>query len=197
MPLLPRRALLAGLTSLPMLARAQASAVIVEGKRFERSIQLHGRDLLLNGTGIRAVAWFKGYAAGLYLLQRASTPAAVIDQPGPKRLRMQLLQEVPAAEFSKAVDKGINRNTAAADRPRLAARLEQFERGIDAIGKVKKNDIVDLDLDPARGTVMSINGTMRGEPIAGADFYAALLRSFVGDDPYDEALKAGLLGRRK
>ena len=38
-----------------------------------------------------------------------------------------------------------------------------------------------------------MNGTLQGEAIVGDDFYAALLRSFVGDRPYDSRLKAGLL----
>jgi hypothetical protein len=59
---------------------------------------------------------------------------------------------------------------------------------------VRKGDTVDLDLDPGRGTLFGLNGTLRGEPVTGDDFYAALLRSFVGDKPYDKRLKAGLLG---
>jgi hypothetical protein len=63
-----------------------------------------------------------------------------------------------------------------------------------AVGTVKKGDRIDLDQDPTRGTLFALNGTLRGEPIAGADFYAALLASFVGQRPYDKRLKAGLLG---
>jgi hypothetical protein len=35
---------------------------------------------------------------------------------------------------------------------------------------------------------------LRAEPIAGADFYAALLRIFVGANPVDVRLKKALLG---
>lgn len=176
---------------------ASAAPVIVEGKRFDDSLRLLDAELVLNGTGVRSVAWFKGYAAGLYLPLRAKTAPAVVAMPGAKRLRLQMLYEVPAAEFSKAFDKGVARNTPAAELPALRDRMQVFERQIDAIGKVRKNDVVDLDLDPDRGTTLSLNGKLLGEAIPGADFYAALLRSFVGDNPYDDALKAGLLGRRR
>ncbi len=176
---------------------AFAAPVIVEGKRFDDSLRLFDTDLVLNGTGVRQVAWFKGYAAGLYLGVAAKTAAAVAATAGPKRLRLHMLQEVAAAEFSKAVHKGVTRNTAAAELPALSDRLAVFERLVDSLAKVRKGDIVDLDFGPAQGTSLVFNGKRVGEPIAGDDFYAALLRSFVGDQPYDEALKAGLLGRRK
>ncbi len=176
---------------------AFAAPVVVEGKRFDDSLRLFDTALVLNGTGVRQVAWLKGYAAGLYLGAAAGTAAAVAATPGPKRMRLHMLQEVAAVEFSKAVHKGVARNTGAAELPALVDRLATFERLVDGLAKVRKGDIVDLDFGPAQGTSLVVNGKRVGEPIAGDDFYAALLRSFVGEQPYDEALKAGLLGRRK
>jgi len=40
-----------------------------------------------------------------------------------------------------------------------------------------------------------VNGEPRGKPIAGEDFYRALLRIWLGDKPVDGDLKQGLLGR--
>ena len=51
------------------LAQAQDGPRVVEGQPFARRVALAGTELQLNGTGVRAVAWFKGYAAGLYLTQ--------------------------------------------------------------------------------------------------------------------------------
>ena len=179
----------------PLMAFAQGGSVQVEGASFERRARVAGTDLLLNGTGVRAVAWFTGYAAGLYLPSRASSAAQAVALEGPKRLQMRMLHDVPAEEFVKAFRKGVQRNTEAAELPRLAARMERFAALVAAVGKVKKGDVVNLDLEPGRGTAFTLNGNLRGEPIAGDDFYAALLRSFVGDRPYDPKLKAGLLGQ--
>ena len=52
---LTRRSLLAGLLSAPALPWAQDGAVVVEGKAFARRVQVAGGELLLNGTGVRAV----------------------------------------------------------------------------------------------------------------------------------------------
>ncbi|MDP1900921.1 MAG: chalcone isomerase family protein [Rubrivivax sp.] len=178
--------------SLP--AGAAEAPLRVEGLLFERRIRLGGSELLLNGTGIRAVAWFKGYVAALYLSARASTPAGVLATPGPKRLRMHMLHGVATVEFVNAFRKGVSRNAAADELPRLAERMERFAAQVSALGNVDKGDIVDLDFEPGRGLTFIVNGKIQGDAIAGEDFYAALLRAFVGDKPYDKKLKAGLLG---
>ena len=194
--LLNRRRLLAVLLSTPALSWAQVDAVVVEGKTFARRVRVAGAELQLNGTGVRAVAWFKGYAAALYLRSTGATAAQVVALPGPKRLQLVMLHKVPAEEFVKAFRKGLQRNTPEAELPRLGERMVQFEALVAAIGMVQQGDVVNLDFEPGRGTVFSLNGTLRGEAIAGEDFYAALLRSFLGDRPYDRELRAGLLGQR-
>jgi len=193
---LRRRTLLAALPLLlPPALHAQDTPLMVEGLPFDRRVRVGDTDLLLNGTGVRAVAWFKGYAAGLYLRSRASSPAQALAQAGPKRLQIRMLQEVPAVEFVKAFKKGVERNTPPADLPRLADRMQRFETLINALGTVRKRDVVDLDLEPGGATAFRLNGKLQGEVIAGDDFFAALLRSFVGERPYDDKLKAGLLGQ--
>ena len=173
------------------------SAVTVEGLSFERRLQLAGSELLLNGTGIRGIAWFKGFVAALYLGKPASTAAQVTAQAGPKRLQLRLLVDVPADEFAKAFRKGLTRNLPSpADAAGMEARMVAFEGTVHALAKVHKGDVIDLDLDPVKGTLFSLNGTLRGSPLAGDDFYSALLRAFIGDQPYDEKLKAGLLAGR-
>lgn len=198
LPPLQRRPLVLGLllglalaASRP--ARAQTAPLMVEGHPFDRRVVLAGTELQLNGTGVRAVAWFKGYVAALYLRTPTRDAALALSQPGPKRLQLRLLHTVPAGEFVRAFRKGIERNTPAADLPALAERIDRFAALVDALGEVRKGDLVNLDLEPGRGTVFSVNGTLRGEVIAGEDFFAALLRSFVGDRPYDSRLKSGLL----
>jgi hypothetical protein len=192
---LSRRTFLCALSLLPAWAGAQ-STVKVEGRVFEGSVQLAGTRLVLNGTGVRAVAWFTGYAAGLYLTARAGTAAQALSLPGPKRIQLQMMHTVPAVEFTKALRKGVARNCTPAQMAQIGQGLERFASQIDAVGKVRKHDVVDLDFDPARGLLFSINGKLRGEPIPGEALYAGLLRAFVGDDPYDEKMRAGLLGGR-
>ena len=190
-----RRSLLVAALSIasPWLHAAEAP-LRYEGRLFERRVRLGGTELLLNGTGVRAVAWFKGYIAALYLSARATTPAELLATPGPKRLQMIMLHDAPAAEFVKAFNKGVARNASEQELPRLAGRMERFAALVGALGTVREGDVVDLDFDPERGLALTVNGKLPAELIAGEDFYAALLRAFIGDKPYDKKLKAGLLG---
>lgn len=176
-------------------AHAQDRAVIYEGQSFDSRARVADVELRLNGTGVRQVAWFKGYLAALYLPAPATTVEQVVAQRGPKRIQLRMLHEVPAVEFSKAVRKGVMRNSSAAQQVAVGLRLERFVRQIDALGKVQNKDVINLDFEPGRGLVMFVNAKVGGEPIPGEDFYAALLRSFVGEVPYDVKMRAGLLGK--
>jgi len=191
--LLPRRTLL--ICALAGATPAWATrSITTEGVTFVGDIKLADTALQLNGVGLRAVAWLKGYAAGLYLPQKASTEAQVLEQSGPKRLQLRMLQEVDAEEFVKAFVKGVQRNTPAADAAKLAERVAQFNTTVRGLVKLKKQDVIDLDFIPGKGLVLARNGAPRGAPVAGDDFYAALLRCFIGVRPADAEMKIGLLG---
>nr|ALV86660.1 hypothetical protein [uncultured bacterium 51] len=169
-------------------------SITTEGLTFAGDIRLADTSLQLNGVGLRAVAWLKGYAAGLYLPRKARTEAQVLETPGAKRLQIRMLQEVEAEEFVKAFHKGVERNTPAADAARLAQRVTQFDALVRGLVKLKKQDVIDLDFIPGKGLVLSRNGAARGAPLAGEDLYVALLRCFVGVRPADPDMKIGLLG---
>jgi Chalcone isomerase-like len=190
---LRRRLLLAALAAAAAPSWA-AEAITTEGITFAGDITLAGTPLQLNGVGWRAVAWVRGYAAALYLPRKAASEAAVLQQAGAKRLRMHMTQDVPADEFIKAFVKGVQRNTPAAEQPRLDERVAQFNALVRGLGTLKKQDVIDLDFVPGRGLVLSRNGAARGMPVGGADFYAAVLRCFIGQRPADPEMKAGLLG---
>jgi hypothetical protein len=169
-------------------------AIKVEGYTYPGSVTLADTLLLLNGAGYRAVSWLKGYAAGLYLPRRASTAAQVLAQTGPKRLQLRMLQDVDAEEFVKAFVKGVARNTPPAEAAKLSERMTRFNATVRGLSKLAKRDLIDLDFLPGRGLLLARNGQVRGEPVAGEDFYAALLRCFIGEHPADPDMKVGLLG---
>jgi hypothetical protein len=173
-----------------------AQAARIDDQTFEDRIRLAETDLLLNGVGLRAVAWLKGYAAGLYLVEKSTSAPAVLALRGPKRVQLKMMIGVDSAEFVKAFDKGMRRNHSEPEQAALRDRMVQFDRIVAALGPLKKGDVIDLDWLPGRGLRLSLNGRERGETIPGEDFYAGLLKIFIGRDPVDTRLKAGLLGVR-
>lgn len=155
-----------------------------------------GTPLLLNGTGVRSVAWFKGFVAGLYLMDLANAPEQAVNMAGTKRLQIRMLYTVPAGEFFKALNKGVARNVTPEQLAALQGPLAQHAQLVGELRELRKGDGVDLDHEPGRGLVMQVNGTLRGNAVPSDDLFAAVLASFVGKRPFDERLKAGLLGRK-
>lgn len=185
------------LLALLLLAMAcSVQAARIEDQAFDDRIRVADTDLQLNGVGLRAVAWLKGYAAGLYLVEKSATPAGVLAQKGPKRLQLKMMVDVDSKEFVKAFGKGMRRNHSEAEQAVLRERMVRFDVIVTALGKLKKGDVVDLDWLPGQGLRLALNGRTRGETIPGEDLYAGILKIFVGRDPVDPKLKAGLLGSR-
>ena len=176
------------------VAGAAASAARIEGQTFDEQIRVADSELVLNGVGIRGILWIKGYVAGLYMAQKGATPQQVLAVKGAKRIQMKMLLDVESKEFTKAFNVGIRRNSTEAENAALKDRIEQFDHTIDLIGKIGKGDVVNLDFVPARGLVLSVNGVVKGQPIPGEDLYAGILKIFIGEQPVDKKLKAGLLG---
>jgi hypothetical protein len=175
-------------------AHAQDAPVVVEGQRLAPHLALGGAQLRLNGSGVRAAGWFKGYVAALYLGAPAATAEQAQAQPGPKRLQLRMLNDVPAQEFSKALRKGVVRNSSEGEAARLEPALARFEAQINALNKVRKADVIDIDQDATGRLLFSVNGTLRGQTPAGTPLFGAVLRGFLGEKPYDDKLKSGLLG---
>ena len=177
-----------------LCAALQVPAAQIAEQKFDDKARVAETELVLNGLGVRAVLMFKGYAAGLYLPSKGRNAAQVLSQGGAKRIQLRMLIDVPAKEFVKAIDVGMRRNHTEAEHRAMLERIERFDRLVGALGTVKKGDVVDIDFLPAKGLLLVVNGTPRGEPIPGADLYDGVLKIFIGERPVDKALKAGLLG---
>jgi hypothetical protein len=181
--------LLAALLTMP-----PAGAAALEGQQFQEQVSVADTELKLNGLGLRAVLIIKAYVVALYLPERADTAEAVLANPGPKRVEIRMLGSASARDFNRALQSGLRKNTSPEGLLLLRQRIDQFEADINAIGMVHKGDRITLDFDPRRGLLLGLNGQARGEPIAGLDFYAAILRIFIGQRPVDAAVKRALLG---
>lgn len=174
-----------------------SQAAEVAGVKLEDRLRLApgGPELVLNGAGIRTRVFFKVYVAGLYLAEKKGTPNEVIALPGQKRVSMTMLRDLSAQQLSDALVEGIRNNSNAAEQEALKGRIDELVAIMNAIGEAKTGDRIQLDFLPDSGTRVVLNGEPRGKPIAGEDFYRALLKIWLGDKPVDGDLKQGMLGR--
>jgi hypothetical protein len=175
----------------PVLAQ---QAVEIEGQKLEPTVSLGGQTLVLNGAGLRKRAIFKVYVAGLYAGQKSTSAAAITGEKGPRRVSMRMLRDLEAQSVIDSFTEGLRNNTPEAQLATLKPQVDAFVATLKAIGEVKKGDVINFDYTPDGGTRITVNGQPKGNPIPGGDFYAAVLRIWLGDKPADETLKKGMLG---
>jgi hypothetical protein len=173
---------------------APALAAEVAGVKVDERIKLESGELVLNGAGLRTKAFFKVYVAGLYLAEKKTSAGEVLALPGAKRVSMRLMRELSAKQLTDALDEGIRDNTPAAEQESLKGRIGELIAIMSALGSAKEGDVIALDWLPGSGTRVVLNGEPRGAAIEGEDFYRALLRIWLGDNPVSGSLKKSLLG---
>jgi len=185
-------ALAAGLLA---LGQAQAQqAVEMEGQKFEPTVAVGGQNLVLNGVGLRKRAFFKVYVAGLYAGQKSPSAAAIVNEKGARRVSLRMLRDVEAQSFIDSFNEGLKNNTPEAQLSAMKPQVDALVATLKSIGEAKKGDVINFDFTPDGGTRITLNGQPKGNPIPGADFFAAVLRIWLGDKPADETLKKGMLG---
>jgi hypothetical protein len=192
----PRGVLAAVLIALLAWVSAGTSAqvVMVEGARYESSAQLAGERLLLNGVGVRKRFVFDIYAGGLYVSQRAARTEDLVRQPGPKRVALRFLRDVDGELFVTSLHNGLKANHSEAELEKWKSQVDVLTRTIQTIALARRGDAINFEYTPQDGTRVTVNGVTRGPLIPGADFYAAVLRVWLGETPADAGLKKGMLG---
>ena len=175
-------------------ALANAQPMEIEGVEFQPTAQVGGQSLQLNGAGVRTRAFFKVYAAGLYVPQQAHSAAALLEQKGPRLVAITMLRDVDADRLSDAVSDGLKANHTERQLAGFETQIGTLQANLKAIGESKQGDVIHFEFTPEAGTRIVVNGQQKGSAIPGADFFTAVLRNWIGDVPVDAGLKAGLVG---
>ena len=172
-----------------------APAAEVAGVKLEDSVKVAGKELKLNGAGVRTRIVVKVYVLGLYLTEKKDSAAGVLESTGPRRFTLTMMREVTGDELGQAFMAGITANTDKAERSKFVNQLAQFGDAFVSIPQAKKGDTVTVDWVPDTGTVMYFNGKQQGEAMKDIGFYNAILKIWLGDKPVDSSLKPALLGK--
>lgn len=179
---------------LAVLLVQAAHAAEVAGVRIEDKVRVGGSELVLNGAGLRKRIVFKVYVGALYLPEKTGDAAGVLASSGPKRVSMTLMRDLTAKQLTEALEDGMRANHTEAQLAALRSRLDTAQATMREIGSAKEGSVIALEYLPGSGTRITVDGTPRGPTIPGEDFYAALLRVWLGDKPVDATLKKAMLG---
>ncbi len=179
------------LASVALAFAIGAAAVDVEGVRLDDKASVGGRELVLNGAGLRKRAIFKVYVGSLYVPEKAATAQAVLAK-GPRRIQLNVLRNLSSDQLIDALVDGLKENTTAAEMESLAVPTGEMAAIMKAFGGAKEGGVVTLDfVDGA--TKIGLNGEVRGS-IDGEAFNRALTKIWIGDHPVQEDLKKAMLG---
>lgn len=185
----PMRAPLFALT-LTLFSSSAAWASTKAGVTLPDKANVGGKDLVLNGLGVREATVFnvEVYVAGLYVEEKTGNSDAVLASDKTKKLTMHFVREVDQDDLVGAFEEGFEKNGAGAS---LAAKVKQF---LGYLGAVNKGDEIVMSYVPEKGVEVAYKGAVKGT-IAGADFQKVLYAIFVGPKPPNASLKQGLLGK--
>jgi len=202
--MLLRRSLLCAVAALAagplhqVLAQQTAPAAIeVAGVKYPASASVGGANLALNGAGIRYKFVVKVYTAGLYLSGRAATPEAVLAATGAKRIHVVMLRDIDANELGKLFTDGMQKNTSREEFGKAIPGTLALSEIFAARKRLVAGDSFFVDYVPGTGTVISVNGKVTAEPVKEPEFFAALMKIWIGSNPADFQLKDALLGQAK
>ena len=173
------------------LAGSVAAAEIA-GVKLDDKVTVAGKELVLNGAGLRTRAVFKVYVSGLYLPAKATTTAAVLAAV-PRRVTLHMLRNLSPDQLVDALVDGLKDNTGASEFAVLKPQVDQMTGILKSFGDVKEAQVMTIDYAD-NVTRLTLNGQPKGE-IAGEPFNQALMRVWVGDKPAQADLKRAMLNQ--
>lgn len=168
-----------------------AAEMEVAGVKLEDKLLRHGTELQLNGAGVRTRFFFKVYVAALYVPQKTTSEASILESNAPRSMQLHMLRELEASTLSTALEEGLRHNHTATELEQLKPPTMQLTDIMLRLGKARPGDVVTLDFSES-GVEVSLNGEARGQVVS-PNFAKALLKVWLGEKPVDEALKKALI----
>lgn len=176
------------------LAVLATSGLVSAATDFEKTAKVAGESLVINGSGTRYKAIFKVYDMAMYLPAVSKSPEAVLSMAGAKKLSFVAQRKVSGTDLGLAFMRGLQDNNT---KEMMRKHVTGTTRLIEIFsGKpyVAEGDTFAMDFIPGKGTQFFIQGEPQGAPVGDAEFFAMVLRIWLGMSPADVRLKDALLG---
>ncbi|MEN9669825.1 MAG: hypothetical protein RL535_495 [Pseudomonadota bacterium] len=164
-----------------------------KAENFPKQIQVEGVKLNLNGLGTRYKAIFKVYDMGLYTTAKVSTLQDLIAAPGPKKLHFVALRELPGTDLGVLFLRGMRENSSPELNTKYAASANRLVEIFSGKSKLVPDESFSIEFVPGKGTTFYIMDKAQGAAIGDAEFFAMVLRIWLGPIPADYKLKDALL----
>jgi hypothetical protein len=162
------------------------------GVHMADTLHVRDQDLVLNGLGLREATVFKVdvYVAGLYVTQKTSDPAAILQPDKAKAMHLVFVHDVDREKISDAWTEGFEKNAGS----KLGAMHQRVELLKSWMVDLKKGSTLTFAYVPEQGIEVSVNGISKGV-LPGPEFAQVFFSIWLGPKPPNDDLKTGLLGR--
>ena len=167
------------------LGTARAS-VDIAGVPLEDTATVGGATLTLNGAGYRKRGYFKVDVTALYTQQKVNSLEALEKAPGPKRIELVIQQDITGSQASRYFLIDFEASATPAEFAQLISEVSQIGGIYSSLPKIRKGDIVTIDVVPGKGAMASLNGAAlaphgASSPWFNNDLLARIfLRMYVG-----------------
>jgi Chalcone isomerase-like len=163
---------------LPAIVAVALGSGIAQGKEckginFPDQVQVEGSSLSLNGLGLR----------------QASDPNALLGSNTPFQLVLQFVRNVGADDVRKGWSEGFEKNA----KDQLPALKDRIAMVNGWMADIKTGERLTFTYKPGNGLQVDVNGAVKGT-IKGDDFARAFLSIWLGAEPPNPEIKAGMLG---
>lgn len=176
------------LTIMTLLA-LNAHAFTIDSINFEDKQIINGKELVLNGVGIRKATFLKikVYYGALYLSQKTKNADGFLGTVDPKQIAMHFVRDVSVTDLKKTYKEafeGANKET----YKNMLPTLDLFNANLSDIKKGEKMTITFLN----DGAILTFNGKIF--PKIGDGIFSKALLNMYFINPLDPGLTEGLLG---
>jgi Chalcone isomerase-like len=177
--------------------RNTPAPVKVKTENFPKQIQVEGAKLALNGLGTRYKAIFKVYDMGLYTTSKVSNLQDLISLPGPKKLHFVAHRELPGTDLGMLFLRGMRENSPPELTTKYTASANRLVEIFSGKNRLMPDENFSIEFIPGKGTTFYILDKPQGAAIGDAEFFAMILRIWLGPVPADFMLKDALLNTAK
>ena len=166
-----------------------ANALTVDSINFEDTVDVAGKELVINGVGIRKATFLKikVYYGALYLPKKESTPATFLGTADSKQIVMHFVRDVSVADLKKTYREAFE----ASNKETYKIMLPSLEAFIANLKDIKKEERMIITFLPDGAGLTFIGKTF--PKVGDAAFSKALLNMYF-INPIDQGLANSLLG---
>jgi hypothetical protein len=178
--------------TLLLLAPLTASAAdTCAGVTLPAKSEAFGVELVRNGVGVREATFLNVdvYVAGLYTARKTRSVEEILKETATKLILLRFVRDVSREEMGEALTEALHKNLGG----EFDAANKHLQPFLSKLPPLNKGTELKLAYRPGHGVQLVVNGKTLGTETD--DHVANLLfRAWLGPQPPDKDLKAGLLG---